>query len=106
MSEARRLASLQKRRELRAAGIMAGGGGWRFRKRGLVDYNAEVPFEKPTPAGFHDPSDDRFDKNETKRREPEKRRDVKETEDRRKDKEKLKKRKYASYFNANYATNQ
>lgn len=42
LSEARRLASLQKRRELRAAGIMAGNGTWRFKKRGMIDYNAEV----------------------------------------------------------------
>lgn len=42
LSEARRLASLQKRRELRAAGIIAGSGSWRLKKRGLIDYNAEV----------------------------------------------------------------
>ena len=44
LGEARRLASLQKRRELRAAGIMVGTGGftYRMRKKGLIDYNAEV----------------------------------------------------------------
>lgn len=42
LSEARRLASLQKRRELRAAGISAGNGSWRFKKHGMIDYNAEV----------------------------------------------------------------
>ena len=44
LGEARRLASLQKRRELRAAGIMIGSGGftYKMRKRGLIDYNAEV----------------------------------------------------------------
>lgn len=42
LSEARRIASLQKRRELRAAGIMAGNGSWRFKKRNIMDYNAEV----------------------------------------------------------------
>lgn len=39
----RRLAALQKRRELRAAGIHIGKK--RKKKRG-VDYNAEIPFEK------------------------------------------------------------
>lgn len=43
----RRLAALQKRRELRAAGI--GVQKKRKKKRG-VDYNAEIPFEKkPAP---------------------------------------------------------
>uniref|UniRef100_A0A915E2Q7 Cell division cycle 5-like protein n=1 Tax=Ditylenchus dipsaci TaxID=166011 RepID=A0A915E2Q7_9BILA len=94
LGEARRLASLQKRRELRAAGIMGGGGNaaWWFRKKGLIDYNAEIPFEKPTPAGFHDPTEDSFDKSKMEKI-VEKRRDVKEHEDRKKDKEKLKKRK-------------
>ncbi|KAI1709251.1 pre-mRNA splicing factor component domain-containing protein [Ditylenchus destructor] len=92
LGEARRLASLQKRRELRAAGIMAGNGAWRFRKRGLIDYNAEIPFEKNIPIGFHDPTEDSFDKSTMEKIE-EKRRDHKEFEDRKKDKEKLKKRK-------------
>lgn len=39
----RRLAALQKRRELRAAGIAVQKK--RKKKRG-VDYNAEIPFEK------------------------------------------------------------
>ncbi|CAB1331020.1 unnamed protein product [Coregonus sp. 'balchen'] len=43
LEEARRLAALQKRRELRAAGIDAQKK--RKKKRG-VDYNAEIPFEK------------------------------------------------------------
>lgn len=43
----RRLAALQKRRELRAAGIAVARK--RKKKRG-VDYNAEIPFEKkPAP---------------------------------------------------------
>jgi pre-mRNA-splicing factor CDC5/CEF1 len=70
LEEARRLASLQKRRELRAAGIMGrgvgvgfftggygGGGNWRKRKQ-QIDYNGELPFEKHVPAGFHDPDVD------------------------------------------------
>lgn len=56
LEEARRLASLQKRRELRAAGIEQ-----KFqprkRKRG-VDYNEEIPFEKVAPRGFYDPLKD------------------------------------------------
>jgi len=55
LEEARRLASLQKKRELRAAGIDVFGG--KKRKRG-VDYNAEIPFEKKAPAGFFDPGKD------------------------------------------------
>ena len=48
----RRLASLQKRREMRAAGI-------RVRlikksKRMTVDYQEEIPFEKPAAIGFYD----------------------------------------------------
>jgi len=51
LEEARRLASLQKRRELKAAGIEMK---QRRRKRGRIDYNAEIPFEKQPPPGFHD----------------------------------------------------
>lgn len=43
----RRLAALQKRRELRAAGIAVQKK--RKKKRG-VDYNAEIPFEKKPAA--------------------------------------------------------
>uniref|UniRef100_A0A1X7TE27 Cell division cycle 5-like protein n=1 Tax=Amphimedon queenslandica TaxID=400682 RepID=A0A1X7TE27_AMPQE len=52
MEEARRLASLQKRRELRAAGI-ASMTYQKKRKRG-VDYNEEIPFYKKPPPGFYD----------------------------------------------------
>jgi len=55
LEEARRLASLQKRRELKAAGIE---GKQRRRKRKGIDYNAEIPFEKKPPAGFFDVSDE------------------------------------------------
>lgn len=44
LAEARRLASLQKRRELRAAGIYAGNGLYRMQKKGIIDYNLEVCF--------------------------------------------------------------
>ena len=55
LEEARRLASLQKRRELRAAGIHTFSK--KRQKRG-VDYNAEIPFEKKQPMGFFDASKD------------------------------------------------
>lgn len=58
LEEARRLASLQKRRELKMAGINIGIGG-RKKKRG-IDYNAEIPFEKPVPAGLHDITEEEF----------------------------------------------
>ncbi|KAJ1444627.1 pre-mRNA splicing factor component-domain-containing protein [Pelagophyceae sp. CCMP2097] len=54
LDEARRLASLQKRRELKAAGIFSGS---RFGRRAggkFMDYDAEVPFQKLAPAGFYD----------------------------------------------------
>nr|CAD2196076.1 unnamed protein product [Meloidogyne enterolobii] len=63
LGEARRLASLQKRRELRTAGIIIGSGwAYKMKKHRLMDYNNEIPFEKQVPAGFHDPSEDKFDK--------------------------------------------
>ncbi|KAL2941781.1 Cell division cycle 5-like protein [Bienertia sinuspersici] len=49
LEEARRLASLQKRRELKAAGIDVR---QRKRKRKGIDYNAEIPFEKSLHLGF------------------------------------------------------
>eukprot|EP00301_Raphidiophrys_heterophryoidea_P018559 c3558_g1_i1.p1 GENE.c3558_g1_i1~~c3558_g1_i1.p1 ORF type:complete len:787 (+),score=191.98 c3558_g1_i1:63-2423(+) len=48
LEEARRLASLQKRRELKAAGINIK----HHKKRKGIDYNSEVPFERQAPAGF------------------------------------------------------
>lgn len=55
LEEARRLASLQKRRELKAAGIDIR---HRKRKRKGIDYNAEIPFEKRPPPGFYDVTDE------------------------------------------------
>lgn len=55
LEEARRLASLQKRRELKAAGIDTR---QRKRKRKGIDYNAEIPFEKRPPPGFFDVSEE------------------------------------------------
>ncbi|XP_018425860.1 PREDICTED: cell division cycle 5-like protein [Nanorana parkeri] len=58
LEEARRLAALQKRRELRAAGIDIQKK--RKKKRG-VDYNAEIPFEKKPASGFYDTSEENYD---------------------------------------------
>ncbi|KAL4378741.1 hypothetical protein GQ457_02G033850 [Hibiscus cannabinus] len=55
LEEARRLASLQKRRELKAAGIDTR---HRRRKRKGIDYNTEIPFEKRPPPGFYDVVDE------------------------------------------------
>eukprot|EP00742_Colponemidia_sp_Colp-10_P004218 GILJ01004500.1.p1 GENE.GILJ01004500.1~~GILJ01004500.1.p1 ORF type:complete len:774 (+),score=166.84 GILJ01004500.1:37-2358(+) len=49
LEEAKRLAAIQKRRELKAAGLDFKN---RRRVRG-IDYNAEVPFEKRPPPGFY-----------------------------------------------------
>ncbi|WFD28569.1 Pre-mRNA-splicing factor cef1 [Malassezia nana] len=54
LDEARRLSTLQKRRELRAAGLLAKG---RDKKPGL-DYNAEIPFEKQPLLGFYDTTEE------------------------------------------------
>ncbi|XP_075263035.1 cell division cycle 5-related protein-like [Convolutriloba macropyga] len=55
LEEARRLASLQKKRELRAAGIKPRE--FNRRKRG-VDYNVEIPFEKKPAPGFFDTAEE------------------------------------------------
>ncbi len=51
LEEARRLAALQKRRELKAAGIDVGRPKRRIKG---IDYNKEIPFQKKPPAGFYD----------------------------------------------------
>ncbi|XP_018322506.1 cell division cycle 5-like protein isoform X2 [Agrilus planipennis] len=58
LEEARRLAALQKRRELRAAGIEVAS---RRRKKRGVDYNQEIPFEKRPAPGFYDTSNEVID---------------------------------------------
>eukprot|EP00916_Digyalum_oweni_P009470 GHVL01015985.1.p1 GENE.GHVL01015985.1~~GHVL01015985.1.p1 ORF type:complete len:704 (+),score=200.99 GHVL01015985.1:166-2277(+) len=50
LEEARRLASLQKRRELKAAGIAVSRN---FKRRKGLDLANEVPFEQPVPLGYH-----------------------------------------------------
>ncbi|OZJ03547.1 hypothetical protein BZG36_04168 [Bifiguratus adelaidae] len=55
LEEARRLSMLQKRRELKAAGITM-----RIKKKkGVMDYNADIPFEKKPAAGFYDVTEER-----------------------------------------------
>ncbi|KAF1770830.1 hypothetical protein GCK72_002654 [Caenorhabditis remanei] len=95
LSDARRLASLQKRREMRAAGLAFAR---KFKpKRNQIDYSEEIPFEKHVPAGFHDPSDDRYVVEDANQRaiddhQKPRGREI-EMEMRREDREKLKKRK-------------
>ncbi|KJE89548.1 cell division cycle 5-like protein, variant [Capsaspora owczarzaki ATCC 30864] len=97
LEEARRLASLQKRRELAAAGIEMPR---RFKKRGQIDLNAEVPLHKVAPRGFYDTSmevDDGTAAREFKTRSLQdlegKKSAQAEAEMRKKDKEKLDKKK-------------
>lgn len=53
--ESRRLAALQKRRELKTAGINIK---VTTRKKGQMDYNADIPFEKKAAAGFYDTNEE------------------------------------------------
>ncbi|KAG8967946.1 Pre-mRNA-splicing factor cef1 [Tulasnella sp. 419] len=54
LEEARRLAMLQKKRELKAAGIISRS---KPKKKGM-DYNADIPFEKKPALGFYDVSEE------------------------------------------------
>lgn len=63
LEESRRLAVLQKRRELKNAGINIK---VINRKKGQMDYNADVPFEKPAVPGFYDTQDE-VERNERQR---------------------------------------
>ncbi|KAF8652755.1 hypothetical protein AX16_004251 [Volvariella volvacea WC 439] len=54
LEEARRLAVLQKKRELKAAGIIMR---HKVKKKGM-DYNADIPFEKKPAPGFYDTSEE------------------------------------------------
>ncbi|KAF4928680.1 Pre-mRNA-splicing factor cef-1 [Colletotrichum viniferum] len=53
--ESRRLAALQKRRELKTAGINIK---VVTRKKGQMDYNADIPFEKKAAPGFYDTTEE------------------------------------------------
>lgn len=96
LEEARRLAALQKRRELRAAGIDIQKK--RKKKRG-VDYNAEVPFEKKPAQGFYDTSMEQYDPLEPDFKRLRQQhldgelRNEKEERERKKDRQKIKKKK-------------
>lgn len=96
LEEARRLAALQKRRELRAAGIELA---LRRKKKRAVDYNAEIPFQKKPAPGFYDTSEETYDplapdfKRLRQQNLDGELRSEKEERDRKKDKQKLKKRK-------------
>ena len=61
LEEARRLAALQKRRELKAAGIVLRRYG---KKKREVEYNKEIPFEKTPAIGFYDTENEQFNKDE------------------------------------------
>lgn len=63
LEESRRLALLQKRRELKNAGINIK---IVNRKKGQMDYNADVPFEKKAVPGFYDTQEE-IDRNEKQR---------------------------------------
>ncbi|ENN73481.1 hypothetical protein D910_12233 [Dendroctonus ponderosae] len=96
LEEARRLAALQKRRELRAAGIEVAP---RRRKKRGVDYNAEIPFEKRPALGFYDTSNEALDpmapdfSRMTQQKLDGDLRSEQEEKERNKDKQKLKQRK-------------
>lgn len=57
LEESRRMSSLQKRRELRAAGV--GDGVSNKKKRREFNYNLEIPFEIKAPAGFYNVADEK-----------------------------------------------
>ncbi|ROT41808.1 myb-like DNA-binding domain-containing protein [Sodiomyces alkalinus F11] len=61
--ESRRLAALQKRRELKTAGINIK---IVTRKKGQMDYNADIPFEKKPTLGFYDTAEEQV-RNEKQR---------------------------------------
>ena len=63
LEESRRLAVLQKRRELKNAGINIK---IVNRKKGQMDYNADVPFEKKAVPGFYDTQEE-AERNEKQR---------------------------------------
>jgi pre-mRNA-splicing factor CDC5/CEF1 len=59
LNEAKRLADLQKRRELKQAGLLSTSARVRAKRgRREIDYGVEIPFHKPAPAGFHSTADE------------------------------------------------
>ena len=64
LNQAKRLADLQKRRELKQAGLLSSQAKKKSSKRkNEIDFGVEIPFHKVAPAGFHDVSNER-DSNE------------------------------------------
>ncbi|KAG5917788.1 Pre-mRNA-splicing factor cef1 [Claviceps capensis] len=62
--ESRRIANLQKRRELKNAGLNIK---LVLHKKGQMDYNTDIPFEKKAAPGFYDTSEE-LSRNEWQRR--------------------------------------
>jgi pre-mRNA-splicing factor CDC5/CEF1 len=59
LNQAKRLADLQKRRELKQAGLLSTMAPKKSSKRkNEIDFGVEIPFHKPAPIGFHDVSDE------------------------------------------------
>jgi pre-mRNA-splicing factor CDC5/CEF1 len=62
LNEAKRLADLQKRRELKQAGLLSSSARTKSmsgkRRRREIDLGVEIPFHKPAPAGFHSTGDE------------------------------------------------
>lgn len=57
LEQAKRLTELQKRRELKQAGLLSSQAKKKARKKSRdIDLGVEIPFHKPAPAGFHDVS--------------------------------------------------
>jgi len=65
LSEAKRLASLQKRREMKQAGLLSNKmSSFARKKLAFMDYNSEIPFERKPVRGFHDTSQEKTEKPE------------------------------------------
>lgn len=57
LEQAKRLSELQKRRELKQAGLLSSQAKKKARRKNKdIDLGVEIPFHKPAPAGFHDVS--------------------------------------------------
>lgn len=67
LEEARRLASLQKRRELKAAGIEPPKAQHKRKKKGGMDYNKEIPFPHMPAPGFHSVAEENAREREMKK---------------------------------------
>ncbi len=72
LNEAKRLADLQKRRELKQAGLLSSSARTKAmsgkRRRREIDFGVEIPFHKPAPAGFHSTEDEDLRADEQRRK--------------------------------------